>query len=42
MLESSLQDLPEGTATSTSSSEALSVMSSVDITTFALEMRAWF
>ena len=41
MLESSLQDLPEGTATSTSSSEALSVMSSVDVT-FSLEITAWF
>lgn len=42
MLESSLQDLPGGTAMSASSSDALSVMNSIDITTFALEMRACF
>ena len=38
----SFQDLPGGTATFTSSSEALCMMNSVDVTTFGLEMRVWF
>ena len=37
MQESSFRTLPGGTGTSASYSEALSVMSSVDVTTFAMK-----